>query len=103
MCMALEFLAAEALPSERFSDAALDEMHRTWLDLNAAKPVPDPVCRVCNMPHDELDTHPVIEGTCESCGGNILERLTLNFVFARNKRARRRAAAALRALAYESR
>lgn len=106
MCLPLQFFppVAEvrpADPAEARIVAMAEERLAQWLASNAAKPVPDPVCRVCGMPHYEKDSHELIEGTCETCGGNIFENLAWDFIFARNKRARRKAAAALRALALE--
>lgn len=90
----------DATEARRWRNLTAAERHREWLAINAARPVPFPVCRICELPHDERDGHPLIDGVCESCGGNIFEEMAWNFIFARNKRARRRAAKRLRDLAY---
>lgn len=76
-----------------------EQRHAEWLAMNAARPVPLPVCRDCEMPHDERDGHPLIRGMCQTCGGQIFEDLTMDFIFARGRKAKKRASRRLRRLA----
>lgn len=42
---------------------------------NAAKPIPDPVCKRCRMPHAKEDRDWLFSFRCQSCGAEILEKL----------------------------
>jgi hypothetical protein len=59
---------------------------------NAAKPVPDRICRVCGFPTEERDADPLFKKLCSTCGSRRVDRLM--------RRARRRLGrkAAIRAL-----
>jgi len=93
-------LMVEADESRSRTLRMMEERHREWLAENAALPVPLPVCKLCDMPYGPKDGHPLLDQTCECCGGPIVEDLLFDFIFAKGRKARKRAAKRLRALAY---
>jgi len=98
VCMTLAF-AAEVRPLSSLSIEELEELHARWLAANSASGAPMPVCCGCDMPFLPKDGHYLIGGTCETCGGQVLEDLTLAFIYAKGRREKKATARRLRRLA----
>lgn len=81
------------------TEEELELRHRQWLEINAALPTPLPVCRVCDMPYGLKDGSPLFKRTCDCCAGGILEEMTFDFIYAKGRKARKKAARRLRRLA----
>ena len=114
MCTTLSFAAAEARPgriatedlaiaeARRWRSLTQEQRHQECLTFNARRAVPLPVCRVCDLPYNPEDAHPLVDHTCQSCGGEILENLAFDYIFAKGRHSRKKAAIALRRLAHTS-
>ena len=99
MCLTLPERETIIEASRTRADEDAEGWHREWLAINAARPVPYPVCKTCDCPFPPKDGHPLLDRTCECCGGPIVEELMLDFIFAKGRKAKKKAARRLRALA----
>lgn len=60
-------------PEDALRRACVAEMRRR----NALQPIPDPVCKKCGFPNEEMDMDVLFRKHCSTCGCQRLEELVM--------------------------
>jgi hypothetical protein len=68
-----------------------DEVYRLIRENNAQRPVSHPVCRQCELPFHPEDADVFDARLCVTCGWRRLENRALDLVYAKGRKARKRA------------